>query len=87
MTAATINSHSNALADATIVAINNIVTHQPVNGSFCCIVSLEVYRGREQITEISHDGFSLSDRGTVEVNHIQTLLSCFHKHTVVLILD
>ena len=40
---------------------------QQVNSSFCHIASLEVYRGRRQITEISHDGFSLSERGTVQV--------------------
>ena len=34
----------------------------------CChIDSLEVYRGREQAIEISHDGFSLTENGTVEV--------------------
>ena len=40
---------------------------QQVNSSLCHIASLEVYRGRRQITEISHDGFSLNERGTVQV--------------------
>ena len=40
---------------------------QQVNSLVCHIASLEVYRGRRQITEISHDGFSLSETGTVEV--------------------
>ena len=29
-------------------------TNQPVNSSFCNISNLEVYRGREQAIEISH---------------------------------
>ena len=41
--------------------------HKQVNTSFCHIASLEVYRGREQAIEINHEGFSLSDRGTIEV--------------------
>ena len=41
-------------------------TNQSVDN--CChIDSLEVYRGREQAIEISHDGFSLTENGTVEV--------------------
>ena len=35
--------------------------------SFCNISSLEVYRRREQAIEISHQGFSLSENGTIEV--------------------
>ena len=42
-------------------------TDQPVNSSVCHISSLEVYRGREQAIEISHQGFSLSSNGTIEV--------------------
>ena len=42
-------------------------TRQSVNSSFCIISSLEVYRGREQAIEISHEGFSLNDSGSVEV--------------------
>ena len=42
-------------------------TDQPVNSSVCYIASLKVYRGREQATEISHKGFSLSSNGTIEV--------------------
>ena len=41
-------------------------TNQSVDNS-CQIDSLEVYRGREQVIEISHDGFSLTENGTVEV--------------------
>ena len=40
---------------------------EQVNGSLCQISSLEVYRGRDQAIEISHQGFSLSDNGTIEV--------------------
>ena len=38
-----------------------------MNNSFCDISSLEVYRGKEQATEISHEGFCLSDDGSIEV--------------------
>ena len=44
-------------------------TDQTVNSSFCNISSLEVYRGRQQAIEISHQGFSLSDNGSIEVNY------------------
>ena len=64
MTVATFNNMSTE-SDAAIVVKNN--THQSVNGSFCHISSLEVYRGRKQAIEISHDGFSLNDRGPIEV--------------------
>ena len=40
---------------------------QLVNNSHCNISSLEVYRGREQAIEISHDGFSLNNNGSIEV--------------------
>ena len=43
-------------------------TKQLVNGSFCNISRLEVYRGREQTIEINHEGFSLNDNGSVEVD-------------------
>ena len=42
-------------------------TDELVSSSFCHIASLEVYRGREQAIEINHDGFSLSDNGTIQV--------------------
>ena len=42
-------------------------TNQLVNNSACHLDSLEVYRGREQAIEISHDGFSLTENGTIEV--------------------
>ncbi len=48
-----------------------VVTNEPhrkaVNNSLCHISSLEVYRGREQAIEISHDGFSLTENGTINV--------------------
>ena len=42
-------------------------TNQSVNGSFCNISSLEVYRGREQAIEISHRGFFIGDNGSIKV--------------------
>ena len=38
-----------------------------VNGSLCNISSLEVYRGRDEVIKINHDGFSLSNNGNIEV--------------------
>ena len=34
----------------------------------CAIDSLEVYRGRQKAIEIDHKGFTITARGTVEVN-------------------
>ena len=45
-------------------------TQQQVNSSLCHISSLAVYRGRNQVIEISHHGFSLSDSGTIEVQSL-----------------
>ena len=59
-TVLTIRSNDSAIVDATIVTVSN--TCQPVNSSLCHIASLEVYRGRRQITKISHDGFFLKSR-------------------------
>ena len=57
ITAATLNSLK-MLTEAVIV---HHETHQTVNGSLCRITSLEVYRGRQQIIEIIHNGLSLID--------------------------
>ena len=45
-------------------------TQQQVNSSLCHISSLAVYRGRDQVTEISYHGFNLSDSGTIEVQSL-----------------
>ena len=64
--AITVDSQGTDAADAVVVLkeqqvqINN-------NRSFCAISSLEVYRGRDQAIEISHQGFSLGDGGIIEV--------------------
>ena len=50
-----------------------------VNGSTCQISSLVVYRGREQAVEISHQGFSLTDDGTIKV-HSQHYEWSLHVH-------
>ena len=63
--AVTVNSQG-LVVDAVVVLkeqqmqINN-------NGSFCAISSLEVYRGRDQAIEITHQGLSLGDGGIIEV--------------------
>jgi hypothetical protein len=45
-------------------------TDQLVNSSLCHISSLEVYRGRDQAINISDQGFSLSENGSIEVDKI-----------------
>lgn len=61
--ALTFTSDNRTLVDARIV-----VSNDTINGSFCHIASLEVYRGSKQSVVISHDGFSLSDEGNLLVN-------------------
>ena len=68
-----------SLTDATVTIINS--KHQFVNGSLCQIASLEVYRGRNQIIEISRDGLSLSENGMVKVkSHTITVFVYYAKH-------
>ena len=55
------------LSDECVVIFAFNGTNQTVNSSFCNISSLEVYRGRQKAIEISHQGFSLSDNGSIEV--------------------
>ena len=59
-------THNNALqiVDAIVILRSR---EEQVSGSVCQISSLEVYRGREQAIEISHQGFSLNDNGSIEV--------------------
>ena len=69
---APLNNTSYLAVDTTLSKQNGVGfrfngTDQIVNSSFCHILSLEVYRGREQVTGISHQGFSLTDSGAVEV--------------------
>ena len=61
-----IADRSTSQIDAAVSIIIN-GTHQLINESLCQIASLEVYRGRNQIIEISHNGLSLSEGGTVQV--------------------
>ena len=39
-----------------------------MNISLCQIASLEVYRGKENTSEINHSGFTLTDRNTIQAN-------------------
>ena len=64
----TLATYLNTVATNVTIVYN----HQPVNTSVCSISSLEVYRGRRQVTEIRYDGFSLTDRGIVQVKHCET---------------
>ena len=42
----------------------------------CQVESLEVYRGRQQATKISHGGFSISENGSIEVVAFIYLTPC-----------
>ena len=55
-------------------------TNQLVNSSLCHISSLEVYRGRHQAIEISHQGFSLSENGSVKVCKRVCIFFNIHSH-------
>lgn len=65
VTVPTFKSDNTTLVDATIAMVND--TPQAINGLFCHIISLEVYRGPRLSTVISHNGFSLSNSGALEV--------------------
>ena len=62
-TAQTSTMNNINIVDA-VVALRGSTEHTQLNSSTCQISSLEVYRGREQAIEISHQGFSLSDNGS-----------------------
>lgn len=65
-TAVTSMSDNISLTTAAVVVVTDNIS-QPVNGSLCQITSLEVYRGRRNITKINHDGFFFSNEGTFTV--------------------
>ena len=54
-------------------------SNQPVNNYFCHIASLEVFRGWNQSIMISHDGFSLTVNGSIEVRQIMNMC-CVEQH-------
>ena len=56
---------NNSLTSARVVYIDNMNQINDIDR--CNATSLEVYRGREQVINITHDGFSLSDNGIIEV--------------------
>jgi hypothetical protein len=71
--AQTTKMNINNVVDA-VVALRGTAEHTQLNSSSACqIFSLEVYRGREQAIEISHQGFSLSDNGTIQVHLFYTI--------------
>ena len=53
----------------------------------CQINSLEVYRGREQAIEISHEGFSLTQNGSVEVQISMYQSNLTNMHVIIIILQ
>ena len=65
ITAATpFTSEASNLTDAVVYHRS---TGQPVRSAFCHITSLEVYRGRDEATKVSHGGFHLNQGGAIEV--------------------
>ena len=50
---------------SSVAVIRDKVHQQGVNS--CHIDSLEVYRGRKKAIEISHDGFSINENGSIQV--------------------
>ena len=54
------------IANASIISTSN---QAHTDGSLCQINSLQVYRGKKQATEISHNGFFLSAKGAFEVRN------------------
>ena len=50
-------------------------TDRSVNSTFCSIASLEVFRGWNQVIEISHQGFILNCNGTIGVEISQYRLT------------
>ena len=57
----------NTKNNSTTFKFNDLERDQLVNSSHCNISSLEVYRGMDEVIEINHDGFSLSNNGNIEV--------------------
>ena len=67
---AAIDSRFSAITDSNdeyVLTFGFNRTNQMVKSSVCNISSLEVYRGRQQAIEISHQGFSLGDNGSIQV--------------------
>ena len=69
-TAQTLAMSNDDVVDAVVALRDTAENTQSLNSSSCQISSLEVYRGREQAFEISHQGFSLSDNGTIQVHKL-----------------
>lgn len=66
LTAATLNSTNNPV-DTVVTVRNQQMEQVSVLNCQWQIASLEVYRGRKLSIPISHDGFSLNNRKTIEV--------------------
>ena len=62
-------NNNNIIADA-VVALRGTAEHTQLNTSTCQISSLEVYQGKELAIEISHQGISLSNNGTIQVHQL-----------------
>ena len=73
----TVEDSNFTLVDALVVVANTSSCQLARNDPACSISSLEVYRGREEAIEISHEGFSLSDKGTIEVKNL-TVIHLLH---------
>ena len=73
ITIATVDSYITHLVDSDnrITRFYFNETSQMLNNSLCHIISLEVYRGKDQATEIRNDGFFTSSDGSIEVGNVQ----------------
>jgi hypothetical protein len=67
ITAQTLTMNTYNVVEA-VVSLRGTAEHTQLNSSSCQISSLEVYRGRQQAIEINHQGFSLSENGTIKVH-------------------
>ena len=74
MIAVYMESNQNNIIALTTADTNSIAVityrewYEKANSSLDChIDSLEVYRGKQYVTEINHNGFSITENGTIQV--------------------
>ena len=77
-TAATFFNSSGAPKLTDTVVVHKEQPVSTVNTSFCCISTLEVYRGKQQAIKIKHNGFSLSHSGTIVVILINKYIASYN---------
>ena len=81
-----LTSNNMGSTQTTAVITRRESMYELVNSTICRIASLEVYRGRGQVFNISYHGFSLSDSGTIVVSmYIVTVMLMRYTHYTVAI--